>query len=255
MTLLLAALLLGQVCVEEPLVCPWIATQQLNTAHGVSIVNAQGVDDPGSSLAILDNNARHDGYGITYRTGGVVTFAVDNDGQVFAGSQYSRASFVGYGDGATVGCVAAGGCQVGLLGSMRNYSFHGALVAGNDIPRDGGLAFQVMGTGKPGSGSTVLAVDVLGNTETYGGLLGTYLDPADFGACDGHGWDDTAGTFRHVGMQGYNNDTGRQQICTVRGWEDVCTSSNGLCGNAAVMGDLLAAIRTLKARLCDAGIP
>lgn len=230
---LLASLLLSQVCTEEPLICSSVTTGQINTAHGLAVVNTQGASDPGSSLLIIDTNDRHDGYAITYRVNGIVVFNVDNNGVVTAGSQNSRASFVGYGDGATIGCTAAEGCQVTSLASMRNYSFHGAFTAGNDILRDGGLAIQVFGTGKSGSGTTVLAQDVMGNLFTYGGLIGNYLNPEDFGNCAGHAFNNDTGLFKTIGMQGYNNDTVTQQICTSRGWEHVCTVENHLCDQDA----------------------
>ncbi len=285
----LLALLLSQWCapVGPPLCSSDIGAVSVSTTvlktsdviapTGLNVLVYRAENDPGAALAVIEANTRLNGYFINYRTPAGVPFNVTTTGEVIAGSSISPSltpifAAYGNGDGSTIsfGCVhGATGCETGVHGSMENKSFHGAVIVGNkggNRDRDGGLALQVFGLGKThspvGGGHTVLALDVLGNLQTYGGMHGNYLAPQDFPPCetyfgfDNPGQDPQApgGTLHPLGMWGYSVDTGRIQLCTPTsavdaGYESVCTDQNDACQLTL----LRARVTALEARLTAGG--
>lgn len=214
-------------------------------AGGVNIATNRAATDINADLDIA-HTGRTAGQAWRATNGSVVVGQLEWSGRLWAGGQQAPAAFVSMG-GAYTCQPGASGCYTAVAGGMLNKSFHGAVVLGNgsgNPDRDGGLSLQVLGKGKMNSpGGTVLAVDVLGNLQTFGGLQGNYLEASDFDVCTttfgypnpGQGVDAPGGFFSPLGMWGYNRNAARLQLCSsvsaVRdgGYETVCTDTNGAC--------------------------
>lgn len=214
-------------------------------AGGVSIVTSRAAGDVNADLDIW-HSGRTAGQAWRASNGSLVVGQLEWNGTLWAGGQSNPRAFVSMG-GAYTCQPGSGGCYTTIYGGMANKGFHGAVVLGNqegNPDRDGGLSLQVLGRGKTNSyAGTVLAQDVYGNLQTYGGLHGNYLEPQDFDACTTTwGWDNPTaaldspgGFFRPLGMWGYRRDTARIQLCTPGsatrdgGYEAICTDTNGAC--------------------------
>lgn len=216
-------------------------------AGGLVLRTSQMPWDINATVEIQQPQGRTAGQAWVARNGpSTVVGQLEWNGQLTAGGQGAPAAFLS--QGGPFACQAgASGCYAALYGGMLNKGFHGAVVLGNgngNPARDGGLSLQVLGIGKTNSyAGTVLAQDVYGNLETFGGLIGNYLEPKDFDTCQvtpgfdnpTPALDSPGGFFRPRGMWGYNRVDDWVQLCTARsaqrdgGYERLCTDSNDAC--------------------------
>ena len=244
-----AAVFGGDLTVAAPYTSylPYVSTYVLRGwgAGGVNVITNRAAADINADLDIW-HAGRTAGQAWRASNGSVVVGQLEWNGQLWAGGQNAPAAFMSMG-GAYACQPGTGGCYTVIAGGMLNKSFHGAAVITNQFgnpDRDGGLSLQVMGKGKTNTyASTVLATDVYGNTQTYGGLIGNYLEPSDFDTCQvtagfdnpTSALDSPGGFFRPRGMWGYNRADDWVQLCTARsaqrdgGYERFCTDSNGAC--------------------------
>ena len=217
---------------------------------GVSLQTSRAENDINADFDIW-HSGRTAGQAWRASNGSLVVGQLEWSGQLSAGGQSAPVAFLATG-GASLACQpGAWGCYATVYGGTFNKGFHGAVTLGNQLGnpnRDGGLSLQVLGLAANKGGntntyaSTVLAVDVYGNT-AHGGLIGNYLEPSDFDTClvtpgfdnPTAELDSPGGFFRPRGMWGYNRTDDWVQLCTARsaqrdgGYERFCTDSNGAC--------------------------